>query len=413
MFAEERIVVKKKEFKPRKLDKIRSWISWFAFILIGGIFGYSFMDIMDNLDSSSDMSSLVMIVIFLPSVVFSLVAHIALHELGHVIMAILTGYKFHSYRIFSLMLKKENGKWVFKRYTMLGTAGQAIMAPPQKKEGSFPWFWYNLGGGLMNFILSLIALAGYLWVPHLSAKVGVFLLSFILIGIVTGLTNLIPLAGNDGNNMLAMYKDEIARDCFYKQLDTMVQLDQDKTFKDLPLDNIILPKEANLKCPLIACLKIHELEYYYDIEDYNSAIKLLNEAEMADDLVKSVKIGLKVERLFIECLQGPREEVMETLCEKEVLAILKQGNSVPDFQRVLMAYEGLYNKDFEKAMKHYQRALKLLDKYPIQAVKIIERRFLSMILEQMEKLMLQVESSDKQQEELQTEDVFETLDIDE
>ena len=41
----------------------------------------------------------------------SVVFMIATHELGHLIFGYLTGYRFVSYRIFSLPLLKENGKF--------------------------------------------------------------------------------------------------------------------------------------------------------------------------------------------------------------------------------------------------------------------------------------------------------------
>ena len=191
---------------------------------------------------------------------------------------------------------------------------------------------------------------------------------------------------NDGTNMWVLYKDELARDCFYKQLEMVGRLTSNRTFKDYPLEQYQLPKEANLKCPQISILKNYELEYYYDIEDYDSAVKLLNEMEQVEGLSKLLKYSFDTERLFIECMQGPREEVVEHLCTKELMNILKQSKNTPDMHRILMAYEGLYQKNTEQAKKHYDMARKLLEKYPIKGVANIESRFLEMIKEKIESL---------------------------
>ena len=51
--------------------------------------------------------------------VFALVLGIAIHEAGHLIFGLMTGYKFSSYRIFSLMwIKDENNKIKLKRFKL-------------------------------------------------------------------------------------------------------------------------------------------------------------------------------------------------------------------------------------------------------------------------------------------------------
>ena len=388
MLAEERIIINRVEKKSTIREKVKSGVTFFLFILIGAVFGFCIAMALGSAETGKSISELVMVSVFLPSLLVSYIVHIAAHEFGHVMMGKLTGYQFHSYRIFSFMFLKEDGKWKLKRYTIPGTLGQAIMIPPEKKDGRFPWFLYNLGGGLVNLVLAIIALVIYLLNPHISGIVAIILLCFIMVGLITGALNLIPfpptLMANDGSNMMAMAKDEIARECFYKQLSTVGNLALNKRFMDYPLEYYSLPKEANLKCQVIACIKNHELLYYYEMEDYNSAIKFLNTMEQVEGLPKILKLSFDAERLFFECLQGPREEVVEALCYKELLNVLKQGKSMLDMQRILMAYEGLYHKDVEKAKMYYNRARKLLESYPIKCVVDIEKRFLDEIKEKME-----------------------------
>lgn len=46
-----------------------------------------------------------------------------LHEGGHLVCGLLTGYRFVSFRIGSWMVQRENGRLRFHRYTLAGTAG--------------------------------------------------------------------------------------------------------------------------------------------------------------------------------------------------------------------------------------------------------------------------------------------------
>ena len=83
--------------------------------------------------------------------------HITVHEAGHLGCGLLTGYRFCSYRIGSLMLIKTNGQFKLKQYALPGTGGQCLMAPPDMADGKMPYMLYHLGGCLFNLLFSLLA----------------------------------------------------------------------------------------------------------------------------------------------------------------------------------------------------------------------------------------------------------------
>ena len=96
-----------------------------------------------------------------------------LHEGGHLVCGLLTGYRFVSFRIGSWMVQRENGRLRFHRYTLAGTAGQCLLAPPELTNGKMPYKLYNLGGVLANLLAA--ALAGALGGILLASQVGVAL----------------------------------------------------------------------------------------------------------------------------------------------------------------------------------------------------------------------------------------------
>lgn len=390
MFGEEKIVLQKEEKTSSKKEKIKMLSIYAFYLLIGFFCGFGYIAIAESAKVNESLSLPIFLILLVLSTTVSFVLHIALHELGHVITGKLTGYGFYSYRLFSFLFLKEDGKWRCKRYTIPGTMGQAIMTPPEKTDGEYPWFWYNAGGGLMNIFLSLIVWIMYILIPGSSEFKTTIMVPFIFLGIVLGLTNLIPspsgMLANDGSNMLALFKDKIAKYSFYEHLALMEHLAKKKNFSDLPFEFYQLPRDANLRCQLNANTKTHELEYYYDVQAFGSAIKLLNELAEESTMAKTIKLNLDTERLFMECMQGPREDVVNTLCTKELVNLLKVAKNVPEIQRILMAYEGLYKKDTVKAMKHYEKALNLLNKYPIEAIVKIETKLLALVKTQIDKM---------------------------
>ena len=83
--------------------------------------------------------------------VLALYLQTAVHEAGHLVCGLLSGYRFCSYRLGSLMLLREEGRLRLRRLKIAGTAGQCLMAPPPWSE-ELPVILYNLGGCLFNLL---------------------------------------------------------------------------------------------------------------------------------------------------------------------------------------------------------------------------------------------------------------------
>ena len=127
-----------------------------------------------------------------------------LHETGHLIGGLLTGYKFCSFRIGNLQLQRENGALRFRRLKLAGTGGQCLMTPPEPVDGKIPVMLYNLAGPLMNLLTALLALGGYFLSGGGSMGASLLFL-FAFVGFYLALTNGIPLRlgpiDNDGKNL--------------------------------------------------------------------------------------------------------------------------------------------------------------------------------------------------------------------
>lgn len=90
--------------------------------------------------------------------VVAFILHIIIHEGGHLVAGLLTGYRFVSFRIFSLTLIRKDGRYQWRNYSLGGTGGQCLMAPPLRPLEEIDTRWYNLGGVLANIVVSTLAL---------------------------------------------------------------------------------------------------------------------------------------------------------------------------------------------------------------------------------------------------------------
>ena len=104
---------------------------------------------------------------------------VVVHEGGHLVFGLLTGYRVLSFRIGRVLLVKLDGRWKLRAYHIPGTGGQCLMAPPAQENP--PYRLYHLGGGLANLVLALLALPALLLSP--SPLLRVFAGALVLIGV--------------------------------------------------------------------------------------------------------------------------------------------------------------------------------------------------------------------------------------
>ena len=81
---------------------------------------------------------------------------IILHELGHLIGGLLSGYRFLSFQAMGIVLVNDGGKLRVTRFNMDGALGQCLMTPPDVPSDKMPVVVYNAGGVVMNVIATAI-----------------------------------------------------------------------------------------------------------------------------------------------------------------------------------------------------------------------------------------------------------------
>ena len=159
----------------------------------------------------SGLKLCVMALLALTAIFLSYTINICLHEIGHMIFGLISGYEFSSLRFGKLMLAKENGKLRFCKYDMPGTGGQCIMTAPKVDAEKMPVVLYNLGGLVMNLVVLLIGIIVFVIVSDSHFVVGMIFLMFAMTSLVILITNGLPFTqmGTDGANTIILLKNKI------------------------------------------------------------------------------------------------------------------------------------------------------------------------------------------------------------
>ena len=309
--------------------------------------------------------------------VLAYVLQVVVHEGGHLVCGLLTGYRALSFRIGRVLLVKLDGRWTVRAYHIPGTGGQCLMAPPA--QGHPPYRLYHLGGGLANLLLSLLALP-VLFLAG-SPLVRVFAGALVLLGIWMAGTNLIPMrlggVANDGYNAKNLGKDPLALQCSCVQLWIIQSLQEGYSSADMPEEWFALPPGADLRNPLVmgpAVQRASRLMARGELEEADRAIRELLSGRY--DLLGLHRLELTCEAIYCALVLGRVREA-ERLCTPEVRRYCRQTwKYCPARVRQAYAWALLAEGDPEKARSLRADFEKAAVRYPYSGELAGERALL-------------------------------------
>lgn len=305
--------------------------------------------------------------VIIGGLLFGFFFQIIVHESGHLIFGRLTGYKYVSFRIFSHIFINKNGKLTRKRFKIVGTAGQCLMDPPEMVNGTIPYILYNLGGCLMNFICSLICLILYFVLRDSAPWLAVWIMLTALIGIFSGLLNLIPIKGlaNDGSNIIRIGKSLEARHAFWLQLRINAIMTAGGRCREIPEEWLVLPDHADLNNDTFCATAIYRFCFLYDNHEFEQAKEWAEKLlETVDRMLPIQRMELKCELLLLEIIGQCRKDVIDQLYTKELKIYIKKTKIYISRMVLMYAYTKLVSKDAAEAGNYYAAFKKAADTCP-------------------------------------------------
>lgn len=278
-----------------------------------------------------------------------------IHEAGHLVFGLLSGYRFTSYRVFNLMWIRVDGQIRFRRTSIAGTGGQCLMEPPELKDGKIPVLLYNYGGAIMNLISAAVFAGLALLCRGESVPRGI-LLSLAVCGAAYTLLNALPLSiggvNNDGLNALDMVFEPKAVRAFWIQMKANALSARGMRLREMPEEWFAVPDEESMKNAITAGIGALAASRLMDELKFDEAESLIKELLAQDNaLVGLYRNLMTCDRMYIELIGENRPEVLESLRTKEQLKFMKAMKNYPSVLRTEYTRALLGEKDRKKAKK--------------------------------------------------------------
>ena len=345
-------------------------ISICFFTILGAFLGLAMISFVDwqlpeGISSSAKIFRLCITLIFL---YLTVMIHIVLHEAGHLIFGLMSGYQFSSFRIGSHMLMKENGKLVHRKIKIAGTGGQCLMIPPEMVDGKFPVVLYNLGGAIINLVVTALMIPVFMAIDK-SSVFALFFFIFIAMGAITGLSNGIPMRtntiDNDGYNAISLGKSKEAMRAFWIQMKTNEQLTKGIRTKDMPEEWFEVPSDDAMKNSMVATIGVYAASRLMDQHRFEEAGKLIDHLlEIETGMVALHRNLMICDQIYLELIGQNRSDRVEELYTKELKKFTKAMKTFPSVIRLEYTYRLLAEHDSESAAKSMAAFERVAATYP-------------------------------------------------
>lgn len=336
-----------------------------VFIIVGiicGIFGEHMINYLED----TGVSSIIVLIFVMATFLLSFLIVPIIHEVGHLVMGLITGYDFVSFRIGSFTLIKENGKFVGKKFNIVGTGGQCVLTHKTvDNPQNIPFFWYNFGGVFFNFFTAVLCVPIIIFPSNPFVFVGFVMLA--VISLAMGIVNIIPTkasgVGTDGYNLILLKKSPVDRVALYKTMLLNALQYQGVRLEDMPNDILKFTDEEK-NCQLGTPLAGIEANILMNKFDFKSAEKKYRSILDNENLIGVYENEYKCEIMFCMIMNGYSPQDINDMYKEIKQYITTTGKTYISRKRLMYAYYLIVEKNPQKALNEYSTAQKMKNTYP-------------------------------------------------
>lgn len=298
----------------------------------------------------------------------AMLVQIVLHEAGHLVFGLATGYRFRSFQVGGIILLRENGQLRLRLLPIAGMGGQCLMSPPPDvPPEEIPYILYNLGGVLMNLISAVLFGVLVPLTVHIPL-LPLFFLAAALIGLIFAALNGIPMRtemlDNDGKNIATLAQSPAARRAVWLQLTVNEQMARGTRLREMPDAWFALPDESEWNNYMIVSLAVFRANRLLDAHDLAGAAALIDRLFAAKTAMAGIyRLLLGCDRIYCALLLED-EETAGRLLTKQQLLVMQKMRLNPGVQRTEYALALLRDKDPRQAGKLLARFNARAAKHP-------------------------------------------------
>lgn len=350
-----------------KKKSITKYLSYPIFFVMGGVIGGFGADLF--IKAQGDDITILSFILFLVSIVLAMYFQIIVHELGHLVFGLLTGYTFSSFRIGSCMVMKDAGKLRLKRIKIAGTGGQCLMIPPTLRDNTMPYALYGFGGCFANLIISVLFLLFYMFLSNVLFW-GTFSIMTVICGVAFAILNGIPMKGlvsNDGYNVLEQKRNSEAVYSMWVQLSVNEKLAKGESLRNIPDECLYMPDEHGLTNVLVATIGVFYANRLLAMQKFTEATEAIDQLLQGKTAICELHRKLLVcDKIYCVLVSGKSFESIGLLYNKTQKQFMKQMKKFPSVLRTTYAIELLYNGNDSEAEKTLHAFHAIAKTYPYQ-----------------------------------------------
>ena len=321
--------------------------------IIALIDGESIWTVAKTIFSKFSLQDVLEIAWMLVAVLIAFILNVVLHEGGHLVAGLLTGYRFVSFRFLNWTIIRRNGRLQWGNYELAGTGGQCLMAPPDRPVDQIDTRWYNAGGVLANLLIVVIS-ALLLWAFDLPAWLDELLVIMIILGLFIGVGNGIPLkmggVATDGLNLLQLEKDIPGKQFFCNILEFNALNQEGVPYDEMPEHIFALPQPIDWVNSMHVGAALMAATRMIAVHQWEEAYRLLTEAhEHSDEYMELYR--LEVENMMTQvCIaMGRNDEARQHYSDKVAKHIERHAPTQSDKLLTKMAVALALENDRPKA----------------------------------------------------------------
>ncbi len=290
-----------------------------------------------------------------------------IHEGGHLVAGLLTGYKFVSFRFLNWTIIRKGGRLQWRKYELAGTGGQYLLAPPDKPLEQIDTRCYNAGGVLANILLSIIGIL-LLVFADMPTWLNIFWAVTSFVGIFIALTNGIPMkmggVANDGSNLFQLEKDLPGKQCFCNVLEFNARNQEGERYGEMPDRLFEVPQPIDWKNSMHVAAVLASATRMQSMPQWEESYELLTEAcNHLNDMMLLYQLEVK-NLMTLACIAtGRDEEARQHYTPDLAKHVARHAATQSDKQLTLMAVALALDSDRPAAEKIYHDLQANRDKY--------------------------------------------------
>jgi len=275
--------------------------------------------------------------------------HIILHEMGHVLGGLVSGYQFIMFRLFSTVWIKTSDGLSKRKEHIPGVLGQALMVPPETDNDEQPPFLLYHSSGLIMNLVTAILLVFLGWMTPIG-PLAYFLYVSAVVAIFIMITNALPLQGTDGYNIIQQVKDPQAHEeittilYLYRDMVAGVSLAALQKYVDLEAID-------SLKDPNGTTMYTVRADYLLEQKQFAEAHQIYKRLwDNIHDLFPAHQPTLTMSYLFTLLLTDPKHPDVQKITQGKVYKD-SQDVKQSEYIRVYVAKSLYADEDFVQAEK--------------------------------------------------------------